>query len=169
MDIRLSDPSPPLGADALAEPTAAGPSPQLQPLASEAPRDEDEDEPSPAEDGGLAAAPLLPEAGGGTPPEAESQEEAPWDHPDGKRPQSCEEKPSQPEGPAELSGQEFTFLEVSGQGEASASPSLQPRPRQAAGTRPPRAVGPPLLRVSIKHGGMGGGAGGRLGVPCAGR
>ncbi|XP_040414844.1 LOW QUALITY PROTEIN: 182 kDa tankyrase-1-binding protein [Cygnus olor] len=109
MDIRLSDPSPPLGADALAECTDVGPSPQLEPLASEAPRDEDE--PSPAEDGDLAAAPPLPEAGGGTPPEAESQEEAPWDHPDGKRLQSCEEKPSQPEGPAELSGQEFTFLE----------------------------------------------------------
>ncbi|XP_035167596.1 182 kDa tankyrase-1-binding protein-like isoform X2 [Oxyura jamaicensis] len=109
MDIRLSDPSPPLGADA--EPTAAGPSPQPQPPASEPPRDKDGDEPSPAEDGDVAAAPQLPEAAGRTPPEAESQEEAPWDHLDGKRPQSCEEKNPQPEGPAELSGQEFTFLE----------------------------------------------------------
>uniref|UniRef100_A0A8B9UW90 Tankyrase 1-binding protein C-terminal domain-containing protein n=1 Tax=Anas zonorhyncha TaxID=75864 RepID=A0A8B9UW90_9AVES len=109
MDAHLSDPSPPLGADA--EPT--GPSPQ--PPASEPPRDEDEDEdeaePSPAEDGDVAAAPLLPEAGGGTPPEAGSQEETPWDHPDAKRPQSSEENPAQPEGPTELSGQEFTFLE----------------------------------------------------------
>ncbi|XP_068540995.1 182 kDa tankyrase-1-binding protein isoform X3 [Anas acuta] len=109
MDAHLSDPSPPLGADA--EPTGLS----SQPPASEPPRDEDEDEdedePSPAEDRDVAAAPLLPEAGSGTPPEAGSQEETPWDHPDAKRPQSCEEKPAQPEGPAELSGQEFTFLE----------------------------------------------------------
>lgn len=118
MDAHLSDPSPPLGADA--EPTG----PRPQPPASEPPRDEDEDEaePSPTEDGAVAAAPLLPEAGGGTPPEAGSQEETPWEHTDGKRPQSCEERPAQPEGPAELSGQEFTFLEVSGWGEAADPP-----------------------------------------------
>lgn len=128
MDAHLSDPSPPLGADA--EPT--GPSPQ--PPASEPPRDEDEDEdeaePSPAEDGDVAAAPLLPEAGGGTPPEAGSQEETPWDHPDAKKPQSSEENPAQPEGPTELSGQEFTFLEVSGWGEAADPPPLVAAPIQ---------------------------------------
>lgn len=167
MDAHLSDPSPPLGADA--EPT--GPSPQ--PPASEPPRDEDEDEdeaePSPAEDGDVAAAPLLPEAGGGTPPEAGSQEETPWDHPDAKRPQSSEENPAQPEGPTELSGQEFTFLEVSGWGEpADPPPSWQPRSKCAVGTRPPCAVGSLLPWGAIKPCGMDGGAGGGLGPPVLG-
>lgn len=167
VDAHLSDPSPPLGADA--EPT--GPSPQ--PPASEPPRDEDEDEdeaePSPAEDGDVAAAPLLPEAGGGTPPEAGSQEETPWDHPDAKRPQSSEENPAQPEGPTELSGQEFTFLEVSGWGEpADPPPSWQPRSKCAVGTRPPCAVGSLLPWGAIKPCGMDGGAGGGLGPPVLG-
>lgn len=76
------------------------------------------------------ASPLLPEAAGGTLPDTES-EEAPSDHPDGKRPPSWEEKrlslgAPQPEGPADPAGQEFTFLEVSGEGAAS-SPCCTPR------------------------------------------
>ncbi|KAM6067887.1 LOW QUALITY PROTEIN: 182 kDa tankyrase-1-binding protein [Theristicus caerulescens] len=107
----LSDPSPPMG-DAPADPPAA-----------ECPRSEP---PSPTEEerdlSELAAAPrspraspLLPEAAGGTLPATES-EEAPSDHPDGKRPPSWEEKrlflgPPQPEGPTDHAGEEFTFLE----------------------------------------------------------
>uniref|UniRef100_A0A8B9PQC6 Tankyrase 1-binding protein C-terminal domain-containing protein n=1 Tax=Apteryx owenii TaxID=8824 RepID=A0A8B9PQC6_APTOW len=61
------------------------------------------------------ASPLLPEAAGRTPLETESQE-APSEHPDGKRSPIWEEKrlswdAPQPEGPGDLSGQEFTFLE----------------------------------------------------------
>ncbi|NXV94753.1 TB182 protein, partial [Calonectris borealis] len=109
--IHLSDPSPPMG-DGPADPPAAE-SPQSEP-------------PSPTEEEGappeLAAAPrspraspLLPEAAGGTLPDAES-EEAPSDHLDGKRPPSREEKwlflgAPQPEGPTDHAGQEFTFLE----------------------------------------------------------
>ncbi|XP_009576229.1 PREDICTED: 182 kDa tankyrase-1-binding protein, partial [Fulmarus glacialis] len=56
------------------------------------------------------ASPLLPEAAGGTLPDAES-EEAPLDHLDGKRPPSWEEKrlflgAPQPEGPTDHAGQE---------------------------------------------------------------
>lgn len=70
----------------------------------------------------LAAAPLPPEAAGET-PETET-EETPSDHPDGKRPVSWEEKRlsasvSQPEGLLDFSGQDFTFLEVSGEDGAS--------------------------------------------------
>ncbi|XP_064369335.1 182 kDa tankyrase-1-binding protein [Dromaius novaehollandiae] len=113
---RLPDRSPALG-DAPADPLAAafpldeppaplrrrsstdeGDLPELAP-ASRSPR----------------ASPPLPEAAGGTLPEMESQE-APSDHPDGKRPPIWEEKrlswdAPQPEGPGDLSGQEFTFLE----------------------------------------------------------
>lgn len=76
----------------------------------------------------LAAAPLPAEAAGET-PETES-EEAPLDSPDGKTPVSWEEKrlsasASQPEGLLDLSGQDFTFLEVSGEDGASDS-LLQP-------------------------------------------
>ncbi|XP_021257890.1 182 kDa tankyrase-1-binding protein isoform X2 [Numida meleagris] len=108
-DTRLSDSSPPLGDDALAEPAAAetpwdesgAPLPRTDPM-------EQQDLPE------LAAAPLPPEAAGET-LETESQE-ASLDHPDGKRPVSWEEKQlsasaSQPEGLLDLSGQDFTFLE----------------------------------------------------------
>ncbi|NXL85004.1 TB182 protein, partial [Alectura lathami] len=108
-DIHPSDPSPPLGDDALAEPAAAEPPRSESPTSLQ--------RPSPTEQGDLpelAAAPLPPEAAGET-PETES-EEAPSDHPDEKRPVSWEEKrlsagALQPEGPVDLSGQEFTFLE----------------------------------------------------------
>lgn len=69
------------------------------------------------------ASPLLPEAAGGTLLDMGS-EESPLDHPDGKRPPSWEEKrlslgAPQPEGPSDHAGQEFAFLEVSGEGAAS--------------------------------------------------
>ncbi|XP_062433383.1 182 kDa tankyrase-1-binding protein [Rhea pennata] len=59
--------------------------------------------------------PPLPEASSETLPEMENQE-ALLDHPDGKRPPIWEEKrlswaTPQPEGPGDLSGHEFTFLE----------------------------------------------------------
>lgn len=114
--IRLSDPSPPMG-DALADPAAV-----------ECPRSES---PSPTEEerdlSTLAAAPqspraspLSPEGASGTLLDTES-EEAPLDHLDGKRPPSWEEKQlslgaPQREGPVDHAGQEFSFLEVSGEG-----------------------------------------------------
>ncbi|KAM9223473.1 182 kDa tankyrase-1-binding protein [Leptosomus discolor] len=109
--VRLSDPSPPMG-DAPAEPPAAEP-PRSEPPS---PTGEESDLPEPAaaprSPGG---SPLPPEAAGGTLPDTES-EEGPSDHPDGKRPPSWEEKrlslgAPQPEGPTDLAGQEFTFLE----------------------------------------------------------
>ncbi|OXB59715.1 hypothetical protein ASZ78_012636 [Callipepla squamata] len=108
-DIRLSDSSPPLSDDALAEPAAAEPlwGESAVPLPRADPM-EQRDLPE------LAAAPLPPEAAGET-LETES-EEAPSDHMDGKRPVSWEEKrlsasASQSEGLLDLSGQDFTFLE----------------------------------------------------------
>ncbi|XP_040557690.1 182 kDa tankyrase-1-binding protein isoform X1 [Gallus gallus] len=106
-NIHLSESSPPLGDDAVAEPAAAEPiwgesaTPRTDPM-------EQQDLPE------LAAAPLPAEAAGET-PETES-EEAPLDSPDGKTPVSWEEKrlsvsASQPEGLLDLSGQDFTFLE----------------------------------------------------------
>lgn len=61
---------------------------------------------------------LLPEAVSGTPLDTGSAA-APSDHPDGKRPPSWEEKwllmgTPHPEAPPDLTGQEFTFLEVRG-------------------------------------------------------
>ncbi|XP_048805203.1 182 kDa tankyrase-1-binding protein isoform X2 [Lagopus muta] len=108
-NIHLSDSSPPLSDDAVAEPAAAQ-SPwgeSADPLLRTDPMEE-QDLPE------LAAAPLPPEAAGET-PETEA-EETPSDHPDGKRPVSWEEKRlsasvSQPEGLLDLSGQDFTFLE----------------------------------------------------------
>lgn len=88
------------------------------------PTEEERDLPKPAAaPRSPRASPLLPEAAGGTLPGTES-EEAPSDHPDGKRSPSWEEKPlflgvPQPEGPTDHAGQEFTFLEVSGEGAAS--------------------------------------------------
>ncbi|NXJ15240.1 TB182 protein, partial [Odontophorus gujanensis] len=108
-DIHLSDSSPPLSDDALAEPAAAEPLwGESAALLLRADSMEQRDLPE------LAAAPLPPEAAGET-VETES-EEAPSDHMDGKRPVSWEEKrlsasASQSEGLLDLSGQDFTFLE----------------------------------------------------------
>ncbi|KAM6205464.1 LOW QUALITY PROTEIN: 182 kDa tankyrase-1-binding protein [Sarcoramphus papa] len=109
--IRLSDPGLLMG-DAPADPPAAE-SPQSEPPS---PTEEERDLPEPAAaPRSPRASPLLPEAAGGTLPDTES-EEAPSDHPDGKRPPSWEEErlsldASQPEGPTDHAGQEFTFLE----------------------------------------------------------
>ncbi|XP_075357789.1 182 kDa tankyrase-1-binding protein isoform X1 [Mycteria americana] len=109
--IHLSDPSPPMG-DAAADPPAAE-SPRSEPPS---PTEEERDLPEPAAaPRSPRASPLLPEAAGGTLPDSEN-EEAPLDHPDGKRPPSWEEErllpgAPQPEGPADHGGQEFTFLE----------------------------------------------------------
>ncbi|XP_015719150.1 182 kDa tankyrase-1-binding protein isoform X1 [Coturnix japonica] len=108
-NIHLSDSSPPLGDDAVAEPAAAEPlwGESAAPLPRTDPM-EQQDLPE------LAAAPLPPEAAGETLETV--SEETPSDHPDGKRPVSWEEKrlsasASQPEGLLDLSGQDFTFLE----------------------------------------------------------
>ncbi|NWX51550.1 TB182 protein, partial [Steatornis caripensis] len=109
--IRLLDPSLPMG-DAPAE-TPAAESPRREPPS---PTEEERDLPE------LAAAPQSPrasppllEAAGRTLPDTES-EEAPSDHPDGRRPPSWEEErlslgDPEPEGPADHTGQEFAFLE----------------------------------------------------------
>ncbi|XP_056210743.1 182 kDa tankyrase-1-binding protein isoform X3 [Falco biarmicus] len=109
--IRLSDPSPPLN-DAPADPSAVEPS-ESEP-SSPAGEERDPHEMAAALQSPRAS-PLLLEAAGGTLPDTES-EEAPLDHPDGKRPASWEEKrlslgTPQSEGPTDHAGQEFTFLE----------------------------------------------------------
>ncbi|NXW07954.1 TB182 protein, partial [Fregetta grallaria] len=109
--IHLSDPSPPMG-DAPADPPAVE-SPRTE-LPS--PTEEERDLPEPAAaPRSPRASPLLLEAAGEALPDTEG-EEATLDHPDGKRPPSWEEKQlflgaSQPEGPTDHAGQEFTFLE----------------------------------------------------------
>ncbi|NWS64753.1 TB182 protein, partial [Chunga burmeisteri] len=109
--IRLSDPSPPMG-DAPADLPAVE-SPQSEPPS---PTEEEMGLPEPAATPQSPGASLLPlEAAGGTLVDTES-EEAPSDHPDGKRPPSWEEKQlslgaPQSEGPTDHTGQEFTFLE----------------------------------------------------------
>ncbi|XP_068800593.1 182 kDa tankyrase-1-binding protein [Struthio camelus] len=113
---RLSDRSPVLG-DALADPlSAASPLDEPPTLLQRRSSTDERDLPelAPAPQSPRASSPLL-EAAGGTLPEMESQE-APSDHPDGKRPPSWEEErlswdAPQPEGPEDLSGQDFTFLE----------------------------------------------------------
>lgn len=128
--IHLSDPSLLMG-DAPADPPPAE-APRSEPPS---PTEEERDLPEPAAaPRSPRASPLLPEAAGGSWPDTES-EEAPSDHPDGKRPPSWEEKrlflgTPQPEGPVDHAGEEFTFLEVSGGRGAGAS--FQP-PRTALG------------------------------------
>ncbi|XP_074005286.1 182 kDa tankyrase-1-binding protein [Numenius arquata] len=101
--VPLSDPSRPMGDTPADLPAAA--SPWSEPTN---PTEEERDLPE------LAAAPPSPRA---SPPLPDMEsEDAPSDHPDGQRPPSWEEKrlslaPSQPEGPTEQAGQEFTFLE----------------------------------------------------------
>lgn len=114
--IRLSDPSPPMG-DAPADPAAVE-CPWSKPPS---PTEEERDLSAPAAaPQSPRASPLSPEGAGGTLLDTES-EEAPVDHLDGKTPPSWEEKrlslgAPQPEGPTDHAGQEFTFLEVSGEG-----------------------------------------------------
>ncbi|KAM6392643.1 LOW QUALITY PROTEIN: 182 kDa tankyrase-1-binding protein [Pluvialis apricaria] len=112
--IRLSDPSPLMG-DAPGRPAS-----WRRPLGVEPPSPHAEErdllEPAPAPGSPRG----LPSAAGGCQrdpyPDTES-EEAPSEHPDGKRPPSWEEKrlppldTSQPEGTTDPAGQEFTFLE----------------------------------------------------------
>ncbi|NXX52376.1 TB182 protein, partial [Scopus umbretta] len=109
--IHLSDPGPPMG-DALAGHPAVESAQSEPPSPTEEERDLPEVAAAPRSP---RASPLLLEAAGGTLPDMES-EEAPSDHPDGKRPPSREEKQlfldaPQPEGPTGHAGEEFTFLE----------------------------------------------------------
>ncbi|KAM6321865.1 182 kDa tankyrase-1-binding protein [Podargus strigoides] len=104
-------PSPPMG-DALAAPPAVEP-PQSEPPS---PTEEESDLLEPAHAlWSPGAPPVLPEAAGGSLPEARSEGD-PSDHLDGRRPPSWEEQrlslgSPQPQGPLDHAGQEFAFLE----------------------------------------------------------